>query len=85
MNLIQKEKLYMNHVDTFDSKQNKHSFYRGKDCIKSFCSDLKELETKIVNYEQHEMIPLIDNESKYYEEQKECYICKKEFCCNIKK
>ena len=51
MNLIQKEKLYMNHVDTFDSKQNKHSFYRGKDCIKSFCSDLKELETKIVNYE----------------------------------
>ena len=85
MNLIQKEKLYMNCVDTFDSKQNKHGFYRGKDCIKSFCSDLKELETKIVNYEQHEMIPLTDNENKYYEEQKECYICKKEFCYNIKK
>ena len=85
MNLIQKEKLYMNRVDTFDSKQNKHSFYRGKDCNKSFCSDLKELETKIVNYEQHEMIPLTDNENKYYEEQKECYICKKEFCYNIKK
>ena len=42
MNLIQKEKLYMNRVDTFDSKQNKHSFYRGKDCIKKLCSDLKE-------------------------------------------
>ena len=26
------------------------------------------------------MIPLTDNENKFYEEQKECYICKKEFC-----
>ena len=24
-------------VCSFDSKQNKHSFYRGKDCIKRFC------------------------------------------------
>ena len=28
------------------------------------------------------MIPLTDNEDKYYEEQKECCICKKEFCYN---
>ena len=76
----------MNHVDTlylvcsFDSKQNKHSLYRGKDCIKKFCSDLKKLGMKIVNYEQNEMISLTDNENKYYEEQKECYICKKELC-----
>ena len=28
------------------------------------------------------MIPLTDNENKYYEEQKECYISKKEFCDN---
>ena len=26
------------------------------------------------------MIPLTDNENKYYEEQKECCICQKEFC-----
>ena len=57
-------------VCSFDSKQHKHSFYRGKDCIKRFCSDLKKLGTKIVNYEQKEMIPLTDNENKYYEEQK---------------
>ena len=38
-------------VSLFDSKQNKHSFYRGKDCIKRFCSDLKDLGTKIINYE----------------------------------
>ena len=34
-------------VCLFDSKQNKHSFYTEKDCIKKFCSDLKELRTKI--------------------------------------
>ena len=38
-------------VSSFDSKQNKRSFYRGKDCIKRFCSDLKELGTKIINHE----------------------------------
>ena len=26
------------------------------------------------------MIPLTDNENKYYEQQKECYICQKDFC-----
>ena len=28
------------------------------------------------------MIPLTDRENKFYEEQKECHICKKEFCCD---
>ena len=39
-------------VSPFDSKQSKHSFYRGKDCIKKFCSDLKELTTEIINHEE---------------------------------
>ena len=26
------------------------------------------------------MIPLIDNENKFYEEQEKCHICQKEFC-----
>ena len=42
-------------VSSFDSQQNKYNFYRGKDCIKRFCSDLKELATKIINYEQTEI------------------------------
>ena len=45
-----------------------------------FCSDLKELGTKIINYEQKETIPLTDNENKYYEKQEKCHICQKEFC-----
>ena len=33
-------------VSSFNSIQNKHSFYRRKDSIKRFYSDLKELGTK---------------------------------------
>ena len=51
-------------VRSFDSKQNKHKFYTGKDCIKRFCSDLKELATKIINYEDKEMIALTDKENR---------------------
>ena len=49
-------------VSSFDSKENKHSFYRGKDCIKKFCKELKKICIKIVNYEQKEMTPLTDKE-----------------------
>ena len=66
-------------VSSFDSKQNKYSFYRGRDCIKKFCSDLKELATKIINYREKQMIRLADNENKFSGEQKECHICQKEF------
>ena len=71
-------------VSSFDSKENKHSFYRGKDCMKKFCKELKDLGTKIINYEQKEMTPLTDKEKKYYDKQKECYICQKRFCYDKK-
>ena len=38
----------LNLICSFDSKLNKHNFYRGKDCSKKFCSNLKEFGTKIV-------------------------------------
>ena len=37
--------------------QKKHDHYRGKDCMKSFCKDLKEHATKMINYENNTMIP----------------------------
>ena len=43
-------------VISFDSKQNKHSFYRGKYCIKEFCCDLKVLGTKTISYEEKDVI-----------------------------
>ena len=61
--------------------------YRGEDCMKIFCKDLKDQATKIINYEKKKMIPLANEEKESYENQKVCYICEKEFCTdkNIKK
>ena len=42
----------------------------------------RELATKIINYEEKEMIPLTDNEKKFYKEQKECHKCQKDFYYN---
>ena len=55
---------------SFDSKEGKHSFYGRNDCIKKFCSELKELGTKVVNNEQKETTPLTDDENRYYEKKK---------------
>ena len=66
-------------VSSFDSKQDKHSFYRGKDWTKTFSKDLKKHAIKIINFEEKEMKPLKDIDIKFYEEQKVCHISKKEF------
>ena len=34
---------------------------------------------KIVTYEEKKMIPLTDEETKFYENQKVCHICKEQF------
>ena len=60
----------------FDDTKNRRYFYRGKDCIKKFCKDLKELGMEIINFEEKEMILLTNKEIKLYEKQKVCYICK---------
>ena len=39
--------------------------------------DLREHAMKINNYKEKEMIQLTNEETKSYEEQKVCYICKK--------
>ena len=42
----------LNLVSSFDLNQNKHSFYRGRDCTKKICTDLKEYATKIINFKE---------------------------------
>ena len=43
---------------SFDKSKNKLNYYRGEDCMKKFCQDLREHATKIINYEKKDMIPL---------------------------
>ena len=64
---------------SFDESKNKPNYYRGDDCMKKFCKDLREHSTKIINYEKKKMIPLTAEEKVHYNKQKVCYICKKEF------
>ena len=64
---------------SFDKLKNKLNYYRGEDCMKKFCKDLREHATKINNYEKKDMIPLTKKEEANYNNQKACYICKKEF------
>ena len=37
---------------SFDITKNKFDYYRGKNCMKIFCLDLREHATKIINYEK---------------------------------
>ena len=65
---------------SFDKSKNEQKYYRGEDCMKIFCKDLKDQAMKIINYEKKEMIPLTDKEKEAHENQKICYICEQEFC-----
>ena len=37
---------------SYDATKNKLDYYRGKDCMKRFCKDLKEHVTKKINYKK---------------------------------
>ena len=65
---------------SFDKEKNRFDYYRGIDCIEKRCEKLKDRVTETINYKEKEMIPLTDEEIKFYERQKEFHVCKKEFC-----
>ena len=56
---------------SFDKTKNKLDYYRGEDCMKTFCLNLREHATK--------MMPLTKKEEENYNKQKVFYICRKEF------
>ena len=70
---------------SFDESKNKINYYRGDDCMKKFCKDLREHAMKIINYKKKMMVSLTTEEKIHYNKQKICYICKKEFNNNDKK
>ena len=39
-------------ISSLDIIENKHSFYRGKDCFKKFSKEVKEITTKIINWKK---------------------------------
>ena len=61
----------------FDHIEDKHTLYRGKDCMKKFCTSLKEHAKNIIDFEKKKMLPLTKVELKSHQDPKECYICGK--------
>ena len=55
---------------SFDESKNKIHYYRGDDCMKEFCKDLRDHTMKIVNYEKKRMVPLTTEEKRHYNKQK---------------
>ena len=45
---------------SFDLTKNKLDCYKGENCLKNFCKDLRRHATAIINYEKKEIIPLTD-------------------------
>ena len=62
---------------SFDKSNNKLSYYRGEDCMKRFCKDLKDHATKIIDFKKT-MISLTKEEEDNYNKENICYICKKD-------
>ena len=63
---------------SFDKTKTAVSYYRGKDCMKIFCKDLKNQAMKIINYKKKKEIILTEEEKESYKSQKNCHICGKE-------
>ena len=67
-------------ICSFDKKENKFNYYRGKDCIEKLCKKIKESTNEIINCKKKEIIPLNNEENNIYNKQKICHICKENFC-----
>ena len=70
---------------SFDKTKNKLDYYRGDDCMKKFCKDLREHSTKIINYEEKKMIPLTKKEEENIVSKKFITYVKKNLIRMIKK
>ena len=69
----------MSIICSFDKKENKFNYYRGKDYAK-IMPKKKKSAIEIINREKKEIIPLTQKEINRYNEKKICYTCNEKFC-----
>ena len=55
---------------SFDEKRNVVYYYRGKDCLKNFCQDIKKQARLLVDYEKKEIIKLTEEEQYRHDTRK---------------
>ena len=61
----------------FGQIEDKHNLCRGKDCMKKFCTSVREHAKNRINIEKKQMLPLTKEELKSYQDAKVCYVCGK--------
>ena len=57
--------------------EDKHTLYRGKDCMKKFCTSLREHAKNKIDFEKKKMLLLTKEELKSHQDAKLFYICEK--------
>ena len=63
---------------SFDKSYNNLSHYRGEDCMKRFCKDLKDHATRTVDFKRKFITPLTKDEEDSYDKKNTCHICMKD-------
>ena len=48
----------------FDNKENKHTLYSRKDCMKKFCESLRGHAKNLIDFEKKKILPLTKEELK---------------------
>ena len=48
----------MPNIWEFGNIENKHTFYRGEDCIKKFCTSIRENVTNAIDFQRKKMLLL---------------------------
>ena len=61
----------------FNTIEIKDSLYHGENCIKKFCSSLKEHSTNIISFERKKVLPLTEKELKLPQDATTYYIVEK--------
>ena len=64
---------------SFDKREYKLNYYKGKDCIEELYIKFKKSAMEIINHEKKEITPLTHKENNFENEQEICYICKENF------
>ena len=60
-------------------KNNKLDYYRGKDCLKRFCQDLKKQATSIIDFGMKKIIELTQEEHYRHDTEKKALYVKSHF------
>ena len=75
----------MSTIWVFDHIENKHTLYRGKDCMRKIWASLREHAKNLADFEKKRMLPLTKEELKSDHDVKVCYIFGKRILKKISK